>query len=139
LVTNQPYLGNPYAKEFELRQVKVITGDSYVKQNNLNRINFLKIDVEGSENLVLFGFQETLAAGKIDVIQFEYTWGANIHVNFLLNNFYEFLKPFGFSIGRIYPNHVNFKDYIFSDEGVGFGNYLAVHESKADLIKLLSK
>lgn len=138
LVTNRESLGNPLTKEFEIRKIKVLTGDSYVKNNNIDKIDFLKIDVEGAENRVLLGFQETLKNEKIDVIQFEYTYRVNLLTKFLLKDFYDLLKPFGFSLGRIYPNYVNFKDYIFTDEGAGFGNYLAIHNKNKDLIKLLS-
>jgi len=45
-------------------------GHDYVKENNIKRINFLKIDVEGFEFKVLSGFNESLHI--VDTIQFEY-------------------------------------------------------------------
>lgn len=45
-------------------------GCDYVKENNIKKINFLKIDVEGFEFKVLSGFNDSLLF--VDVIQFEY-------------------------------------------------------------------
>jgi len=50
--------------------LKTETGDWYIEANNIARVDFLKIDVEGFEFDVLRGFERNL--GKISVIQFEY-------------------------------------------------------------------
>ena len=39
-------------------QGRVITGDSYVKDNSIGKINYLKLDVEGSEYTALEGFSK---------------------------------------------------------------------------------
>lgn len=138
LVVSAKSLDLPNQRINEIKQVEVITGDSYVKNNNINKINFLKIDVEGAEKLVLFGFSETLSLNKIDIIQFEYVGSFAIHVKFLLKDFYDFLEKYDYVIGKIYPNYVNFKKYSYQDEMQKYSNYLAVHKSQVDLINLLS-
>lgn len=69
----------------------VRAGDAYMAERGIEQIDLLKIDVEGAEHLVLAGFTGALAAGRIDVIQFEYGQ-ANILTRFLLRNFYLLLE-----------------------------------------------
>lgn len=115
----------------------VITGDSYVQNAKVNRINFLKIDVEGADYLVLKGFTKTIDMKKVDLIQFEYG-RANIFSKFLLYDFYLFLKEKGYQVGKIYPNYVEFRDYSVSHEDFIGPNFLAVRKERSDLIDLLS-
>lgn len=53
-------------------QVPVSTLDAYCKQRGIERIDLLKIDVEGFEFKVLQGARRMLAEQRIDVIQFEF-------------------------------------------------------------------
>ena len=49
-----------------------VEGDQYVRDRQIDRIDFAKIDVEGAEYRVLRGLRDTIAAGPITCIQFEY-------------------------------------------------------------------
>ena len=66
----------------ERRQVEVQTGDAYCTRHRIERIDLLKIDVEGAEHLVLRGFERMLHERRIEVIQFEYGL-ANIYTHHL--------------------------------------------------------
>jgi len=111
---------------------KVIEGDDYVKDYKIEAIDYLKIDVEGMENLVLNGFKKCLSNKQIKVIQFEYGM-VNIQSKFLLKDFYDFLTNYGYKIGKIYPEMVLFKEYEFYDENFIGPNYLAVHSECEDI------
>jgi FkbM family methyltransferase len=50
-------------------EVSVLKLDSFVKKNNINKIDLLKIDVESFENLVLEGASETLKNVKYMMIE----------------------------------------------------------------------
>lgn len=115
----------------------VITGDTYIKDNRIGQVDFLKIDTEGYEFFIVEGFKTLLEKGGLKMIQFEYGSG-NIETRKLLIDFYEFLAPFGMKIGKMYPNYVDFKDYGYSDENFSGSNFLAVHESLDGLIRDLS-
>jgi FkbM family methyltransferase len=116
--------------------VSVATGDRFCSEKCIDSIDFLKIDVEGSEPRVLRGFQRMLGKGRINVIQFEYGF-TNVEVRFLLKDFYDFFSSYHMKVGKIYPNHVDFREYSYADENFYGPNYLAVHSSREDIISAL--
>ena len=103
---------------------KVIQGKDYCAEKNICKIDFLKIDVEGAEHLVLYGFGELLLPQTVPVIQFEYGM-VNIVTKFLLRDFYEFLGSRGYRMGKLYPDHVRFREYRFEDENFRGPNFIA--------------
>lgn len=57
---------------------KIITLDSYCEENNIKKIDFVKIDVEGFECKVLDGFLKTLSMlEKKPYLYIEVGWGTN--------------------------------------------------------------
>lgn len=114
----------------------VTTGDQYCQEKGISRIELLKIDVEGHEPSVLRGFEKLLGEGSIDAVQFEYGF-VNAHVGFLLKDFHELFARFDMRVGKIYPNHVDFRPYGYADENFYGPNYLAVRESDTELIEAL--
>jgi FkbM family methyltransferase len=127
----------PIEAKHEFVKGRVRIGDDYVEENDIKKIDFLKIDVEGAENLVLEGFKRSLKQKKIQMIQFEYGM-ANIITKFLLYDFYRFFKEYGYTLGKIYPGFVEFRDYDLQQEDFRGPNFLAVREDCSDLIKTLS-
>jgi len=59
------------SKGFVKYTVPTITLDSFVKKNKINCIDILKIDIDGSEHLMLKGAKETLKKNKIKAILIE--------------------------------------------------------------------
>jgi FkbM family methyltransferase len=102
----------------------VMQGDEFLAQEGVARVDFLKIDVEGAEHLVLQGLAESLRMGRIRFIQFEYGL-VNILTHFLLRDFYELFRGYGYAVGKIYPDYVEFRDYDLRDEDFLGPNYLA--------------
>jgi len=87
--------------------------------------HFVKIDVEGHEAAVLEGANRLLASESAPLmIQFEYgsTW---IPARRTLQAVHAALVGFGYSVGRLYPDHVEFKPYQFSDDDFRMGNMVA--------------
>lgn len=76
-----------------LGALPVTTGTEYLKDKNITKIDFLKIDVEGLEFKVLKGFGINLSMVKY--IQFEYGIGLR-EAGSNLNEIVEYLKSFGF-------------------------------------------
>jgi FkbM family methyltransferase len=105
-------------------QSQVKTGDQLVDE--LGSPDFVKIDVEGHEAYVLRGFRKTLRGRSAPrLIQFEY--GATyVPSGSTLREIYALLPDY--SIGRLYPDYVDFKPYSYSDEHLRMGNMIATRD-----------
>jgi FkbM family methyltransferase len=110
------------------------TGSSYCRDREIEKIDFLKIDVEGAENLVLEGFSDLLREQKIRCIQFEYGF-ANGDAHFLMKDFFKFFEGFGYIVGKIWANGVSFSSFRYDLNQFNSGpNFFAVAKSDHSLI-----
>jgi FkbM family methyltransferase len=116
--------------------VQTTTTDAYCEEHGIETIDFLKVDVEGYEHKVLKGCEALLQRGGIRVIQFEYGY-VNIATRFLLQDFYAMLEARGFALGKIFPDHVEFRPYQYRDEDFLGPNFLAVLKTEQALIEAL--
>jgi FkbM family methyltransferase len=73
--------------------------DEFCAQEGIERINFLKIDVEGHELAALKGCGDLLGSGRVDFIQFEFG-GTNIDSRTYFRDLYNLLSP-SFAIHRV--------------------------------------
>jgi len=80
--------------------VPLTTLDELAQGNGLDSIALLKIDTEGSESAVLRGGARLLAAGVIDVIQFEFN-EMNVVSRVFMRDFVELLP--GYEFYRLLP------------------------------------
>lgn len=80
-------------------EVQLTTIDAYCTKNNIDRIHFLKLDIEGHELKALNGAKQMIANKQIDVIQFEFG-GSNIDSRTYFQDFYYLLKD-NYKIYRI--------------------------------------
>lgn len=83
-------------------KIKLTTIDNYCITNNIERIHFLKLDIEGHELKALIGAGQMLSNKKIDFIQFEFG-GCNIDSKTFFKDFYYFLND-NYHIFRILQN-----------------------------------
>ena len=77
------------------------TADEFCNENNVERIHFLKMDVEGHELSVLEGAKKLLDNHKIDYIQFEFG-GCNIDSRTFFQDFWYLLSD-RYNIYKIVP------------------------------------
>jgi FkbM family methyltransferase len=82
-------------------QVDVRTIDRFCETEEIQRIDFLKIDVEGHELSVLRGAERMLKSGAISMIQFEFG-PANIYSRTYFYDFWSLLSG-AYDIYRIVP------------------------------------
>jgi FkbM family methyltransferase len=112
----------------------ILAGDDYADAHRLETIDFLKIDVEGAEYLVLKGFSRMLERGAIRCIQFEY--GAfSIQTRVLLADYYDWLAP-RYWIGKVFPSGVEFRDYHWTSENFRFANFVCISRDWPDARRL---
>lgn len=128
--------GTMHRMAFETVRCPVVTGRRFCAEQGLAGFDFLKVDVEGLEPAVLRGFGPMLDERRIRMIQFEYGQ-LNLQARFFLGDFYELLGRRGYRLGKVYPDHVEFKAYHFMDDRLAGPNYLAVDATETGLIRLL--
>jgi FkbM family methyltransferase len=108
-------------------EIDLTTIDAYCREQKIDRINFLKLDIEGHELDALKGAQQMINEQKIDFIQFEFG-GCNIDSRTYFRDFYYFLKD-NFVIYRILKNGLlEIKVYKEIYEIFITVNYLAVRK-----------
>lgn len=114
----------PQSGAYQSIDCAVRTGDAFVREQGIDRVDFLKMDVEGAEHLVLAGLAESLSARRVRFVQFEYGY-VNILTKFLLRDFYELFRRHGYVVGKVFPDFVDFRAYELGDEDFMGPNYLA--------------
>jgi FkbM family methyltransferase len=125
----EPRLGNEFFQDADLVRIpcRVSTIDTYLAEG-APPPDFLKIDVEGHELPVLKGARGLFSGSHAPVmIQFEYgdTWLPGSHT---LQSAQAYLEAFGYTVGRLYPDHVAFKNYSYPDDNFRMGNMIAVRD-----------
>ena len=106
-------------------EINITTLDTFCEKHSINRIAFLKIDVEGHELEALKGAQRMIQEGRIDFIQFEF---GEFHMDArcYFRDFWQLLSP-SFAIYRILPKGLRkLNNYSTDLEVFNTINYLAI-------------
>lgn len=111
---------------------RIRRGDEVCRELGLDRIDFLKVDVEGADYEVLAGFGEMLRGKKIAVIQFEHQGGR------YLKDFFDFLTPLGYTVGKQCANHIEFRPHDYAMEEFLGPNYVALLSDQPETMRQLS-
>lgn len=82
-------------------EVDILTLDSYIATAGLEKIDLLKIDVEGHELAVLEGARRAIGQGRIEAIQFEFN-SMNVVSRSFMRDFARLLKDY--ELFRLLPN-----------------------------------
>jgi len=100
-------------EDFTKYTVPTITLDSFVKKNKIKSIDLLKVDIEGSEHLMLQGARKTLKKNKIKTILIEIADKKNIYkkkerkvLNLLGKNNFTLLKKNIYFSPSFLSNHM---------------------------------
>jgi len=120
------------------QRIELIRGDDFMRDNRIDSIDFLKLDIEGAEYAALEGFEDNIKNGKIKAIQFEYGY-INITTKKLLIDYYNFFEAHNYIVGKIFPKIVEFRKYEFIHEDFIGPNFIAVKKSETELINSLKK
>ena len=100
-------------EDFTKYTVPTITLDNFVKQKKIKSIDLLKVDIEGSEHLMLEGARKTLKNNKIKIILIEIADKKNIYMkkerkilNLLKKNNFTLLKKNIYFSPSFLSNHM---------------------------------
>jgi FkbM family methyltransferase len=124
--THATFTDYPHRWNGEAVECAVMRGDEFLAREGISEVDFLKLDVEGAEHLVLQGLESSLRSQRVRFVQFEYG-RVNILTHFLLRDFYELFRSYGYVVGKLYPDYVDFREYDLGDEDFLGPNYLACH------------
>lgn len=124
-----------HKRAYSFHLVQCITGEKYCLKNQISTINLLKFDVEGTEMAVLKGFEGFLSGQLIDIIQFEYGY-THGDAYTLMRDFYVFLEGFGYKIGALRKEGVQFKEFSYAANDFNSGpNYVACLPKYVDQLR----
>ncbi len=107
-------------------KVEVVTLDDAIRAHGLERVDLLKLDVEGGELAALNGARLSLAGGIIRAVAFEFG-SANIYSRSFFRDFWDLLAPLGFRFSRVLPGGRLLRIDAYSEEHEhfrGVSNYL---------------
>jgi FkbM family methyltransferase len=94
--TGNSFQDAPKAKE--TTTVRTEMGDTFCHGQQIEQIDFLKIDTEGHDMDVLLGFRTMIAARRVDLIQVEVSLNPENRRHVDLTTFRGFLEPQGYRI-----------------------------------------
>jgi FkbM family methyltransferase len=129
-------LGPPGLSANATEQVQLTRLDTYMEQERLTHIHFLKLDVEGSEFDAMKGLGKYLSSNCVDFIQFEYG-GTNLDARIPLKACFDLLQQAGFLVARIFPGGLKVRPYRVWMDNYDYANYAAM--PKAILDELLHR
>lgn len=109
-------------------KVQLTTIDLFCRDMNIQKINFLKIDVEGHELAVLKGAERMLKNNNIDLIQFEFGV-ASMQARVIVKDFFELLT--NYDIYRILQKGIRKIKYNERMEIYSITNYFAINKQFA--------
>lgn len=110
-------------------EITLIRLDNYIENNNIEHINYLKLDIEGHELFAIKSLGKYLNDEFIDVIQFEYG-GCNLDSHTTLLDFYQLLEPLNFSMFKLMRNHLERRPYNRKSDNFQYANYIAFSNKK---------
>jgi len=99
-------------------EVPSISLDSFVKQNNISRIDFLKSNIEGAEQLMIGGMEESIKIIRnitISCHDFRYNKGEGDFFK-TKEKVTHFLKNNGFTIRQKNSGHVVWDDHVYASK-----------------------
>lgn len=121
-------------EESRVWEIDITTVDKFCLENNINRINLLKIDTEGNEFKILLGAKNMIQNNAIDCIHFEFN-EMNIISRVFLKDFYDLLPQYDF-YRLITDGFINLGSYKpLSWEIFAYQNIIAIRKELKDKFK----
>jgi FkbM family methyltransferase len=108
--------------------VETTTGDEWCVENNIAKIDLLKIDTEGADLKVLVGFATLLREHAVEWVQVECSTTPDNDLHVPLGDFMAFLHPFGYGFAGLFDQRTKMREV--RRRGFWFANALFVREEE---------
>lgn len=108
--------------------------DSLLEQADVNRLDLLKLDVEGGEFEALRGLGSWLDPNRIELIQFEYG-GATLDAQTSLRALSALLEARGYRLAKLFPRALEFREYAPWMDHFSYANFVALSATHPDVGK----
>lgn len=112
-ITN-PGAYNLLSKGIKNTRIICKKGDEFLKDRGIDKINFIKIDVEGYEHEVLKGLKNTIVRER-PVIIFEYDRNYQLKMNSSAAEIFEFFKDLNYEFNKI-DGYGNKTPFFYNDQ-----------------------
>ncbi len=137
------YVREVLKADHELPKIIEVEQDTlthFCLNHGIDQIDFLKIDAEGAEWIILQGAADLIEQNKITSIQFEYG-GCYIDAKTKLEDIFYFLSQHDYSIFRIIPNGlIQITEWRPHLENFVISNYVAIKkEAVPNFFEIVSK
>lgn len=105
-------------------QVAVTTLAALFALHGIERIDFLKLDIEGSELEALRGLDDRLRPTIIRAMLFEYG-GTTLDAGHRLRDFYDLLTSRGYHVAKLFPEWIEVRSYQAQWDNFYYSNWVA--------------
>ena len=102
-------------KTYQKLKIKISRLKDYIEKNNIEKIDFMKIDTEGYEFEILLGLENKIKL--VDIIMFEHHYDNMIKKDYTFKDIHELLTKNNFK--KIYKSKMPFRktfEYIYTNE-----------------------
>lgn len=89
-------------RTYDSFEVEVVRIDDFVRTRGIERIDFMKMDLEGGEHQALKGAAECFRTRRIRALSFEFGT-SNVNARVFFREIYDLLVGNGFAISRVTP------------------------------------
>jgi len=113
-------------------EVKKDTIDNYIRSNEIDQVDLLKIDIEGHELSALKGALDTIKSSKVKIIHFEFN-EMNVESRVFFKDFYDLLEDY--TLYRLLPKSLlKLGDYKpIHHEIFAYQNIIAIRDNSDNL------
>lgn len=112
--------------------VPMISLGDYMHDEGVGRVDFLKLDVEGSELAALRGLGTRLGPRSVKTIQLEYG-GATRDAGVTLRALERILRSHGYAFAKLFPRSLEERPYREWMDNYSYANYVAVASEREGL------
>lgn len=123
------HMGGRLAEVIDEVKVSTVTLDEFTCRNQIDRINILKMDVQGGELLALQGADRLLKESRIDMVYCEVLFALLYERGAMFDQVWRFLERYGYTLYGLYNLTYNKFGYL----GFGDAIFISPRLPKPDL------